>query len=380
MPVGLIVLMAALMTPLIALAIRGAGPEPTALATFFAFVPVVPVVAVFLWIDRWEPEPGRLLLMAFFWGAGVAALAAAFGSIALNHAWEKVVGTEVGNVLGTVVTAPFVEEGFKGAFLLLLLAVRRRELDGIVDGIVYAGLVGVGFAFSENILYLGTAISENGLHGGFMLFALRCILSPFAHPIFTSMTGLAIGVMSRSRRRARFAYPLLGYLAAVLLHGLWNGSATLLGERGFFLVYLVFMVPVFVAMASVVVWQRRREQRIVATQLPRFVAAGWIAPTEVRFLASLPGRSGWRAAVERQWGHEAAKAVREYQTAVTELAFFYDRWQRGAVGRDAGEWQHDLVTAVTVARTWATMHPHALHTAGSAAGPPPAHSAPEPIS
>jgi protease PrsW len=364
------VLMAALALPLVGLTVLGAGPVPAALGTAFALLPVLPVVAAFCWIDRWEPEPGRLLLTAFLWGAGVATLAAAIGSLVLNSAWSAVVGTQVGGLLGTVVTAPVVEEAFKGLFLILLYATRRREFDGVVDGIVYAGLVGVGFAFTENILYLGTAFSESGLEGGIQLFALRCVLSPFAHPIFTAMTGLAVGAMARSTRGAKVLLPVAGYLGAVLLHGIWNGSASMLGGVAFFLVYAVVMVPLFVVLALVVVWQRRREQRIVATQLPRFVAAGWIAPDEVRLLASLSGRIGWRTAVKRHFGPAAARAVRDYQTAVTELAFLNDRMVRGAVGPDARQWLHDLVTAMLVARQQLSQrYPQALAAASRLARP-----------
>ena len=56
------------------------------------------------------------------------------------------------------VVAPITEEGAKGLFILLLLWFRRRVIDGVLDGIVYAGLVGVGFAFTENILYLGARL------------------------------------------------------------------------------------------------------------------------------------------------------------------------------------------------------------------------------
>ena len=289
------VLMAALALPLIGLTVLGAGPVPAGLGTLFALLPVLPVVGVFLWIDRWEPEPGRLLLMAFLWGAGVATFAAVIASTLITSVWSDVVGTtDGGSLLGTVITAPVVEEAVKGLFLLILFAVRRQEFDGVVDGIVYAGLVGVGFAFTENILYLATAFAEDGLQGGILLFGIRCVLSPFAHPLFTAMTGIAVGVMARSTSGAKFLLPIVGYIGAVFLHGLWNGSASLLGGIGFFAVYGIVMVPLFIAMAIVVVWQRRREQRIVATHLPRFVAAGWIAPDEVRLLASLPGRRGWR--------------------------------------------------------------------------------------
>ncbi|REF36796.1 PrsW family intramembrane metalloprotease [Thermasporomyces composti] len=349
-PVAALVIMAALILPLIGLTVLGTGPGPVALGTFLALLPVVPVAGVFLWIDRWEPEPGRLLLMAFFWGAGVATVAALLGDFLVKLVWAAIFGTAKAGTLGLVLNAPVIEEAAKGLFLLILVAVRRREFDGIVDGIVYAGLVGVGFAFTENILYLAAAFATGGFQGGVVTFVLRCVLSPFAHPLFTAMTGLAIGVMIRSARPGRILLPVIGYLTAVLLHALWNGSSLLLGGAGFFVVYVLVMVPIFVAMIIVVVWQRRREQRIVATHLPRFVAAGWIAPDEVRHLVSLSGRRGWRAAVKRHWGPEAAKALRDYQTAVTELAFFHDRWARGTVGREAQQWLHDLVANVFAAR------------------------------
>ena len=131
---------------------------------------------------------------------------------------------------------------------------------------------------------------------------------------------------------ARVLYVLVGYGFAVLLHALWNGSATL-GDGGAFLgVYLFVMVPLFIAMVVLVCWQRRREQRTVADQLPGFAMAGWIAPSEVALLSTLAGRSRWRRAVRQRSGKAAAKAVTEYQTAVTELAFLRARMSRGAVG------------------------------------------------
>jgi protease PrsW len=129
------------------------------------------------------------------------------------------------------------------------------------------------------------------------------------------------------------------------------------------------MVPLFVAMVIVVIWQRRREQRIVANQLPRFVAAGWIAPEEVRLLSSLSGRRHWRVAVQRRWGRRAGRAVRDYQAAVTELAFLHDRVARGAVGPDARQWLHDLVAATVLARERLSYgHPEAFATAGESTG------------
>src|SRR5690606_20400544 len=66
-------LVAATMCALVVVGL-GTGDLPTstvATATVLAMIPVVLVVGVFLWLDRWEPEPGRMLLAAFVWGAGV---------------------------------------------------------------------------------------------------------------------------------------------------------------------------------------------------------------------------------------------------------------------------------------------------------------------
>ena len=145
----------------------------------------------------------------------------------------RVLGQGSGDVLGASVIAPIVEEGVKGAFVVGLLIFRRREFDGIVDGIVYAGLVGAGFAFTENILYMGRAFAESGglvgQDGGVLaVLILRGVLSPFAHPLFTSMTGIGCGLAAVSRSApARVLYVLVGYALAVVLHALWNSSATL---------------------------------------------------------------------------------------------------------------------------------------------------------
>src|SRR3954453_7536245 len=97
-----------------------------------------PVVATFLWIDRWEPEPPRLLLLAFAWGACVAALTALLVNSGAALIAEEVIGRVSGDVVGSVVVAPFVEEALKGIFLVGLLVFRHRELDVVVPGLVRA--------------------------------------------------------------------------------------------------------------------------------------------------------------------------------------------------------------------------------------------------
>ena len=323
-----------------------------------AVFPVLPVVTAFLWVDRWEPEPPKLLLAAFLWGAGVSVLGAALVNDAVTGFGEHQFGTGGGDLAAAVISAPVVEEALKGAFLVGLLCVRRREIDGIVDGAVYAGLVAAGFAFIENILYFGRAFAIGGSMA--TVFLLRGVLSPFAHPVFTALTGIAVGLVARRRNLLggvlvhRGGAVAVGYLGAVGLHALWNVSAGL----GYLpAVYGVVMVPLFGVLIALVVWQRRREQLMISAALPGFASAGWIAPTEVPLLASQSGRRGWRAEVRRRSGDGAAGAVHDYQNAVTELAFLSDRVQRGTASPDTRRWHHEAIAELMAARNRAVSAP-----------------------
>src|SRR5918999_3958026 len=357
------------------LVVGSVGVTGVVVGALCALLPVGPVVATFLWIDRWEPEPPRTLLFAFLWGACFAALTALLINTTASMLVEQVLGSDQGSVFGTVAVAPVVEEAMKGAFLVGMLVFRRREFDGVVDGIVYAGLVAAGFAFTENILYLGRAFTDDagvGQVGSVLaVLLLRGVLSPFAHPLFTAMIGIGAGIAARSPSVGRrFGAVAVGYVVAVALHSLWNTSASALGGGIFLVVYGFVMVPVFLGLVAVVIWQRRREQRIVASQLPGFAAAGWIVPSEVPLLSSLAGRQGWRAAVRRRSGRRVAKAVAEYQAAVTELAFLRDRMARGTVGPLGPMWHNEAVEAVRQARARAVGHPEALTVAMRHHGPP----------
>ena len=223
------------------------GVQTVFLALAVAVVPLGIVIPTFLWLDRFESEPTRYLVVAFLWGALVAAVVAAVfntGAIAVLEAT-----TDPTSALATtaVVVAPFVEEAAKGALVLLVWRLRRREFDGITDGMVYAGICATGFAFTENIHYLATAYADGGGAALTGTFVLRCLLSPFAHPMFTILTGIGIGVAATSRTwPPRVVAPVAGYLLAVLAHALWN-LAAVSGGQGLVVVYLLVEVPVFVA-------------------------------------------------------------------------------------------------------------------------------------
>jgi len=339
-----------------ALVLAAAGLETTpvifVLAVLLAAAPVPLLAAGVLWLDRYEPEPRRMLLFTFLWGATVAC----FVALILNTIGSAIVdsgfGTDAAEIYGGSISAPVVEETAKAGAIWMIVRRRRTELDGVLDGIVYAGMVGLGFAATENVLYYGRGAVEEGLVGALATFVVRGVMSPFAHPVFTAATGIGFGLAARSRHRTvqRLA-PLLGLAGAIALHSLWNTAAS---TDAFFGVYLLIMVPVFLAILAIALLDRRRERRAVQRHLPAYVQAGWLAPTAVDELASLSHRRRARKHARATGGRSARRAVADQQLVATELAFLRDRRERGLTD-DA--WQAHEAELLALLRPPGTVGP-----------------------
>ncbi len=323
-PLAAIVALGTLAASILAL-LTSADPGGTALGFALSGLAMTFVLLCYLWLDRWEPEPPRLLVMAFLWGASVAVLL----SVAFGHIIEQTFGGggQAPAFVTVAIGAPVVEEAAKGAFLLLMMTGRRRiELNTMTDCLVYAGFTAAGFAWLENIFYIS---SGETVSGSLAIAGMRLALGPFAHPLFTTM--FAIGVYFALQQRtlpAKVSCLLLGYLAAVVMHGLWNGSA-LLGAGTYLGVYVVWMMPIFGLAIILAVASRRRERHIIAAKLPGLVAHGLVTPAEATWLAALRSRTWAVQSARRAGGRHAAKAVERFIIAVVELAYVRDRIDRG---------------------------------------------------
>ena len=222
-------------------------------------------------------------------------------------------GAAVGQLYGGSLSAPFVEEIAKAAVLYAIYRWRRHEFDGVLDGIVYAGMVGLGFAFTENVLYYG----RTALEGGDVLaatFFVRGVMAPFAHPLFTSLTGLGLGLAALREGAPWRVAPVVGLFGAMVLHSLWNTSAGLAGGVGFLGIYASVMVPVFLALLGVVIAAMVRERHVLERYLTPEVAVGVLGPAEVAEIASPRAR---RRALRAASAHGAAarRARRELHHA-----------------------------------------------------------------
>ena len=151
----------------------------------------------------------------------------------------------------------------------------------MLDGIVYAAMAGLGFAMTENIQYYGKAVMEGGGEALTFVFILRGALAPFSHPMFTSLTGIGLGLARQTRNTAvKWIAPPLGLMAAISMHSIWNGSGVLFGGGAFILTYILIMIPAFFIMLVVIILALRREGQIIREYLTPDFHGGLITQQE----------------------------------------------------------------------------------------------------
>ena len=206
------------------------------------------------------------------------------------------------------------------------VAWKKNEINGVVDGIVYGGLAGLGFAFAENTMYFAEALAVSV--GDFAVtVGIRAGLSAFAHPLFTALTGIGFAVAAEGGRY-RYLWPFAGLMGAMGLHALWNSSAML--GVAWYIGYAVFFVPV-VTGVSIAGWMAaRREAGLIRTHLARDVRLGLLTQAEVEEVASLARRRAAARHFEQHLGRPGRDARAAFHRAATRLALLRNRAATGA--------------------------------------------------
>lgn len=171
-----------------------------------------------------HPESNSNIIKIFLLGAFVT-LPVFFIQIGLTFLLEKIAVPELlSSLLYWFLVIALTEELFK--FLVVKLKViRSPELDEPLDIMLYMVITALGFAALENILYLFSPVSAISfadlINRTLIISFIRFIGATFLHTLCAATIGYfwAVGICKSQRR-----YLLIGFLIAVLLHGLYNFS------------------------------------------------------------------------------------------------------------------------------------------------------------
>ncbi|WP_182353544.1 PrsW family intramembrane metalloprotease [Flaviflexus huanghaiensis] len=329
---------------------ESAGTGAAARSGIIALIPVIVVTAIIWWVDSWEPEPRWIMIAMFLWGGGVAVALAAW----INTAWAESYYFATGNAAkasmwAAVVSAPIVEEAAKGLGVVLVFVFFRKYVNGPLDGLAYGAMSGLGFAFTENILYFTRYFEYLGE------IAILRFSSPLLHPLCTAIIGMFLGFAVYARSRW-VAVPLLvpGYALAVAIHFMHNGWATIAdsqpdGSMSFN--YLAVQIPSYLAAVILVVWFRHEESLTISQRLDEYQRAGWFAPYEVEMLGSLEGRRRATAWAASRGGH-AKEAMKRFQQEATHLALNRQRAALGTIpGASAQREEAKILATIAQARS-----------------------------
>ncbi|MCQ2273737.1 MAG: PrsW family glutamic-type intramembrane protease [Bacteroidales bacterium] len=211
-----------------------------------AILPVIVLAWVVYRQDRFEREPIRMLLKAFFFGA--AAILPAIVLESVLSAFTPQIPIVSGAYTGFVV-AGCSEELCK--LLMLRWAVwRSKEFDEYFDGIVYACFVSLGFACFENIAYV---FQSDSYADALVTGSVRALLSVPGHFLFGVMMGYYFALAKFDQEHTS-SHMLKAFLIPMLLHGTFDsllmipesmGSAGQIVGMGLFVVLIWFDVKMW---------------------------------------------------------------------------------------------------------------------------------------
>ncbi|MDN5636047.1 MAG: PrsW family intramembrane metalloprotease, partial [Brevibacterium sp.] len=190
---------------------------------------------------------------------------------------------------------------------------------GPLDGLVYGTLIGAGFAFTENVLYLGGAWEEAAAAGLWQTFVLRCLFSPLLHTVFCTCAGVTIGFAARKWQWwAIILMWLPGLFVGMILHGIWNGTMTGLSLIGTIpqiigLIVLSFILTTCWVVLGILL--RRSERLHTLNMLGDYANTGWFTHAEVDMLGTWKGRK-----FGRQWANTFPGGKEEMRTMIRTSA------------------------------------------------------------
>lgn len=179
-----------------------------------AIAPVFLIILYIYYKDKYDKEPKRLLFYSFLLGAVVSIIVTTVLYILSDYTIPIEIAGNT-SVLQLFIKAFFIValiEEFSKYIIVRYFAQPNKAFNEQFDGIVYAVMVSMGFAATENIMYV--------LQGGVETALLRAFTAVPAHATFAVLMGYFMGKAKFSNNKMKGN--LLGLILAVIFHGTYD--------------------------------------------------------------------------------------------------------------------------------------------------------------
>jgi RsiW-degrading membrane proteinase PrsW (M82 family) len=304
------------------------------LSVLLLAVTAIPAGLIIYRFDQFEPEPASLIAVALVWG-GVIALT--FGALT-NSYFLGILQAHLSPITfdawGAALVAPIDEELYKGAGLVAIYLMARSEIDGLVDGLVYGAMIGLGFQVMENVQYfLHAAAQSGGSEVGAVVgtYFVRVVLAGiYSHTLFTGLMGFGFAYAVTRKGRSRLnRYGVLALFAVLAwaAHFVWNSpwlDSLMGGSAGTFVLAIAIKGLPFVVFLVILGWfARRRERQAFDRLIAAEIGTDVLSEAEFKILERGRKRRAALRAIKRHKGLVARSLLKQLQREQMNLALLH---------------------------------------------------------
>jgi RsiW-degrading membrane proteinase PrsW (M82 family) len=330
----------------------GNYPQAWFLSVVLLAAVAIPVGVIVYRLDQFEPEPAALIVVALLWGGVVALSFAAVANSSFLTFLQRVMPSAQVDSWGAAVVAPIDEEFYKGAGLVMIYLMARDEIDGLMDGLVYGAMIGLGFQVIENVQYFIHAAAQSGsgqIGPVISTFFVRVLIAGlYSHMLFTGLLGFGFAYFvtrrtaSWARRAGVFAlFIVLAWAAHFVWNSPWLDSLTSASAGMFVLALVIKGLPFLVLLLLMGIFARRRESQAFSRLMAEEVGGDVVTEVEFEVLRSGRRRRSVVRRVKRGKGLAAARVARRLMREQMNLALFHSKVDMP--GHPAVEVQRDKI-------------------------------------
>ena len=300
---------------------------------------LLPMFLIIYFLDFYDREPLSLVFGALAWGMIAATSLSLVGNTRWGEIIARVAGPDFAATWTAAITAPIVEESFKGVGVVLIYLIARREVNDIMDGFVYGAMVGLGFTVVEDVYYFVGAFGGTPA-GVIQGFFVRVVLSGlYGHVVYTGLTGIGIAYFVTRKGEAslgkRWLVMIGLFLTAMTAHFLWNlPLLNLLPPEGSSTLVQLVMIPIGLAvkglpflafLALILRLAHRREVYWLRKSIEGELGGPGLLPGELEVLVDSRARRRARNELRSRSGGQAADLLKRIQREQIKLAMMRTR-------------------------------------------------------